>query len=142
MRLFDLLSGVEILQSKMENVDIKYICSDSRRAKKGYIFVALKGEKRNGNNYIKEAINKGCSCIITDDKNSFYEYENTILTHNARRALSIIWNNYYGNPTKDIKLIGITGTNGKTSSAFYVYTILREVKKKSRLDFYHKMSYK
>ncbi|MBQ9704010.1 MAG: UDP-N-acetylmuramoyl-L-alanyl-D-glutamate--2,6-diaminopimelate ligase, partial [Clostridia bacterium] len=130
MKLFDLLSGVEIIQSKMENKDIKYICSDSRRAEKDYIFVALKGEKRNGNDYIKEAINNGCSCIITDDKNSFYEYENTILTHNARRALSILWNKYYGNPTRDIKLIGITGTNGKTSSAFYVYTILREVQKR------------
>ena len=133
MRLNSLLSGVEIIKSKVDDREIKYIASDSRKVKDSYIFVALKGKNRNGNDYIKEAIKNGCTCIITDDSNVFYEYENVVLTYNSRRALAILWDNYYGNPTKNIKVIGITGTNGKTSSAYYLYNILKESGKKAGL---------
>ena len=82
MRLNSLLSGVEIIKSKVDDREIKYIASDSRKVKDSYIFVALKGKNRNGNDYIKEAIKNGCTCIITDDSNVFYEYENVVLTYN------------------------------------------------------------
>jgi UDP-N-acetylmuramyl-tripeptide synthetase len=130
MELYNLLSGIEIIKSKVENKEIKYISSDSRRIKESYIFVALKGGKRNGNDYIEEAIKRGCVCIISDDENVFYEYDNVVLTYNTRRALSILWNNFYKSPTRNIKMIGITGTNGKTSSAYYLYSILKKSKKK------------
>lgn len=126
MRLNDLLLGIEIIKSKVEDKEIKYIASDSRRVKDSFIFVALKGQKRDGNCYIEEAIRNGCACVITDDSNVYYEYENVVLTYSARRALSILWNNFYGDPTKNIKVIGITGTNGKTSSAYFLYNILKE----------------
>ena len=79
MKLFRLIEGIEIIRSKVNfDIDIEDISSDSRRVRSGGIFIALKGTKRNGNDYIEMALKSGCSCIITDDENVYYEYEKTV----------------------------------------------------------------
>ena len=126
MKLFRLMEGIEIIRSKVNfDIDIKNIYSDSRRVTEGGIFVALRGTKRNGNDYIDMALKAGCSCVITDDENVYYEYDKTVLTYNSRRAIAFLWDNFYENPSKKLKIIGITGTNGKTSTAYFTYSILR-----------------
>ncbi len=134
MKLFRLVEGIEIIRSKVHfDIDIKNICSDSRKAMKNSVFVAIKGLNRNGNNYINEALEKGCDCIITDDESVYFEYENTVLTYNSRRALAVLWDNFYKNPSKKLKIIGVTGTNGKTSTSFFLYNILKRANKKVSL---------
>ena len=134
MTISRLLNGVRVICSKMElNFTIEKPFSDSRKAINGGAFVAIKGEKRNGNDYIMQVIEKGAKCIITDDYESYNKNPRTILVENARKALAFMWDNYYDNPTKDMSIVAITGTNGKTSCAYYLYNILKEAEKKRGL---------
>ena len=126
MRLNELLDGVEVKsKSVSDEMDIAYIASDHRNLIKNSVFVAIKGTKRDGNDYICKAIEKGCNAIVTENRalcNGDFPY---ILVNNSRRAISKMWSNFYKNPSKNIKTVAITGTNGKTSSAYFLYNILR-----------------
>ena len=125
MRLEKIFNGIEIEEKNTSlQMEILGIASDSRRIKDGYIFVAIKGVNRDGNDYIDEAMSNGASVIVTDDpRKSSIPF---IKVSNARATLAKMWNNYYGNPTKDMIITAITGTNGKTSCAYSLYYILRE----------------
>lgn len=129
MKLYELLKDVKIKCFNVDlNIEINKIVSDSRCVNKGDIFVAINGEKRDGNNYINEAINNGATIIISDKSNTNFNIP-YIYVQNAREALSKMWSAYYNNPTKDLRVIAITGTNGKTSSAYILYSILRKANK-------------
>ena len=126
MRLAELLKGIRVLGGgKNLLTDVKGIFSDSRKKVFNGAFVAIKGEKRNGNEYIQEAISNGAVVIITDDENTYEKEKNAVLVESSRRALSYMWDNFYNHPTENINLVAITGTNGKTSCAYYLYNILR-----------------
>ncbi len=127
MYLYELLEGVNILSSGIDfETNISRPFSDSRRAMLGGLFVAIKGEHRNGNDYIEKAFLYGASCVVTDDTMVHRRYEKSILVSNAREALSYIWHNFYKKPTESLEIIAVTGTNGKTSCAYYLYNILRK----------------
>ena len=132
MKLFELLNGIKIVDKNVDlNMEIKGIASDSRKIRNGYIFVAIKGESRDGNSYIKEVLERGAGLILSE--NEISGHIPGVRVKNARMALSRLWNNYYLNPTSDMKIIAITGTNGKTSTAHFLYSILRETKEKCGL---------
>lgn len=131
MRLEELLKGVQIINSKLSlDEEIEKPCSDSRKCKNNSIFIAIRGQKRDGNEYIDEAFKNGAKCVITDQESTFLKIDNCVLVENSRRALAFVWNNYYCSPCENIKIIGITGTNGKTSCAYFLHSILMNAKKR------------
>ena len=105
------------------------ITSNSKEVQPNFIFVAIKGINVDGNQFIEEALNKEAICVITDS-NNIEETDRIIKVENARKALTFLASNYYGNPEKHIKTIGITGTNGKTSTTLILKDILEADGKK------------
>lgn len=116
-----------------KDIDIKYITSDSRTIEKDYLFVAICGFELDGHAYIETAIEKGASAILINEEryDEFKDLDVVILTTpNTRELLGKIACNFYDNPSREFKLIGITGTKGKTTTSFMVKKILEESGKK------------
>jgi len=134
MELRKLLVGLEGVKAKGNlEIDVTGITRDSRDVKEGYMFVAIKGFENDGHDYLKDAIKKGASTIVIEDINSIKGIKDKvtiILTDNTRHFLAIASSNFYGNPSKKLKLIGITGTKGKTTTTFMIKSILEKAGKK------------
>ena len=105
------------------------ITSNSKEVQSNFVFVAIQGVNVDGNQFIEEALNKKAVCVISDS-NDVEETDRIIKVENARKALTCLASNYYGNPEKHIKTIGITGTNGKTSTTLILKDILEADGKK------------
>ena len=105
------------------------ITSNSKEVQPNFVFVAIQGVNVDGNQFIEEALSKEAVCVITDS-NDIEETDRIIKVKNARKALTCLASNYYGNPEKHIKTIGITGTNGKTSTTLILKDILEADGKK------------
>ena len=137
MKLKNILSGLEGLKVKGDlDIDITNLNSDSRKIKGNGLFVAIKGFDVDGHDYIKEAIKKGAVAVIASldiDKKLLKEIIDKvtiILTEDTRYALAICACNANDNPSRKFKLVGITGTKGKTTTSFMVKRILEKSGKK------------
>ena len=120
--LHSIISHKIIKKYQIENLPIKGITCDSRKVKKGYIFAAFKGFNKNGISYINQAIKKGASAILIDEKD-FKEIKNSITvtiipSSTPRKKYAIICNKFANYDFDNI--VGVTGTNGKTSVAWFV----------------------
>ena len=124
--LHDIMVPLKVDITKFPNLKFKGIKTDSNKVTKGDIFVAIKGNNYDGNNYISQAVKSGACAIITDSHSCELIHPNQIKVENSRKAISSISASFYNNPSKRLKVIGITGTNGKTSTAWLITSILKE----------------
>lgn len=116
---YEVIKGNE--ESKVQN--IRY---DNRKIEQGDAFVCVKGFKVDGHSFIGDAIKKGARVLIVQEELSVEEDITIIKVKDTRKALAIMSSNYFGNPKDKLKIIGITGTNGKTTSAFIIKSILEK----------------
>lgn len=106
---------------------VNYICFDSRAVALDDVFVAIKGSLSDGHTFIKKAIDLGANAIVCEkmpeeliNEISYIEVED------SKKALAIMASNFYGNPSKNLKLVGVTGTNGKTTVSSLLYQLFKK----------------
>ena len=139
MNLKNILSGIEGLKAKGDlDLEIEGIESNSKNVKKGFLFVAIQGFNIDGHEFINQAIENGAIAIVAEETHDIRKLkvpENVtlIVSKNTREFLALASANFYGNPSNKFKLIGITGTKGKTTTTFMIKEILEKAGKRVRL---------
>lgn len=127
MRLDYLLKGLPVLEQKGEaDIEIKGVTNDSRTVKKGYLFAAVKGANQDGHRYLAHAVEKGARALIVENVESVFKDVTIVRLPDTRIALSELAARFYNYPAKGMSLIGITGTNGKTTTSYLLESILDE----------------
>jgi UDP-N-acetylmuramoyl-L-alanyl-D-glutamate--2,6-diaminopimelate ligase len=130
-----LFRGIEAVERRGAAVEVRGVQYDSRRVEAGDVFVAMRGESTDGNRYLDAALSKGAAAIVTDSREAFERLASShaevpaALVEHGRRALAETSAAILGHPEKKLALTGVTGTNGKTTTAFLVESVLRSVRR-------------
>ncbi len=112
MTLCELFSGVCEIPADMQNIPVSGVTSDSRELRAGEVFVCIKGGSFDGHSAAEEMLSRGAAAVVTQHKLGL---KNEIVAENSRKIYPVLLSNFFGNPTKKIKLGAVTGTNGKTT---------------------------
>lgn len=126
MKLSELISSIGI-DYNGHDADVRGLAYDSRFVESGFLFTAVPGERFDGHDFIGEAVERGAVAIIAQEKQAdIDERIAQIIVDDARAALAGLANKFYGYPSERLKLVGVTGTNGKTTTAYMLESIFRQ----------------
>ena len=126
MKLSQILKNINVLNN-YPDVDVLDVTQDSRLVKDGSLFVCIKGAAFDGHAVADEMLNNGAVAVVVERDLGL---DNQVIVENSRAVFSQICANFFGNPAEKLKLIGLTGTNGKTTTTFLIKQILENVGKK------------
>ena len=139
MRLGELLRGVRVRKlytgaygtsAPTQEIEVRQVHSDSRTVGKGDLFVALRGSAVDGHRYIQQALQAGAVAVVLEDETALpdalamHQRVAKIVVHDARQALALIAGAVHGHPSRRLRLVGVTGTNGKTTVAHLLRAVL------------------
>lgn len=139
MDLSTLLDGVPVMKLyhaefghmvQSQEIQVRRVQYDSRKVTHGDLFVAMRGSHLDGHRFIQEAISAGAGAVVLEDEESMpdslslHTHVAKVLVGNSRRALAQLSNNYFGHPSAKLRLIGVTGTNGKSTTTHLIKAIL------------------
>ncbi len=126
MKISELLKNTDMTCSENEgNVEISGVCYDSRKVASGDIFVCISGFKSDGHVYAKSAADAGAKAVIAEHTLEDIGVP-VIITNDARKALSAVSANFFGRPSDDMLVFGVTGTNGKTTTSYLLKSIVEK----------------
>ncbi len=127
--LSDILEGLAFTELQgSADVEITGIVFDSRKVVPGCLFVAVRGTQVDGHDYMEQAVKDGAVVVVCEDLPGHTAGEaDFLMVQNSAAALGILASNYYDNPSAQLKLIGVTGTNGKTTTATLLYQLFRDL---------------
>ena len=125
MKIKEILANCNLVEIKGDkDIDVQDITFDSRKVGEGSLFFAIRGSQVDGHNYITKAVESGAKAIVCEQlPESLAENVTYIQVDNSAYVLGVGANNFYGNPSKRLKLVGVTGTNGKTTIATLLYRL-------------------
>ncbi len=124
----DILYGVSIKAVHgTTDVLVDNLTLDSRNAKAGSVFFAVKGQKVDGHDFISAVVDQGCTCVVAEKEMEVPADVNLIVTENSHEAVGIVASNFYDEPSRQLKLVGITGTNGKTTTTTLLYHLFTKL---------------
>ncbi len=118
-------AGMNLSEMNVADISILGVTDNSRDIQKGYLFVAVSGYSVDGHDFIKDAVRLGASAVIGELDIGDLEVP-YLQVKNSRKALGKIAKNFYGDPSKQKIMIGITGTNGKTTTSYMLHQIIKE----------------
>ncbi len=127
--LSDILEGLAFTELQgSADVEITGIVFDSRKVVPGCLFVAVRGTQVDGHDYMEQAVKDGAVVVVCEDLPGHTAGEaDFLMVQNSAAALGILASNYYDNPSAQLKLVGVTGTNGKTTTATLLYQLFRDL---------------
>jgi len=128
MNFFSLFSSNYPIQTLGENQEISTLCFDSRQAKEGSVFFAIPGTQVDGHQFIPQVIESGCKAFVVERMpNNIPANISIIQVKDANEALAEAAKSFYGNPSQKVNLVGITGTNGKTTTVTLLYDLFTQL---------------
>ena len=125
MEIAKLLRDIHVSEAKLTKEHVTGITSDTRRIKGGEMLICIRGLRHDGHRYMAEGAKRGAAVVLAETKEGLPEDTDYILTPDTRLAEALVWNNRYDRPAEKMCKIGITGTGGKTSTAYLLRELLK-----------------
>ncbi len=131
MQLAKLIRSLDVIETRGEmDLEVVGISYHSHRVKKGDLFVAIKGSESDGHHFIKEVIKKRGGAIVAERIPAYPINIPLVLVRDTRKALALISAEFFHHPSREIKMVGITGTNGKTTTSYLIESVLKSAERR------------